>query len=104
VLFIKKLVGEIPVLIYTGDVDQCVPSDYSDGWVKALGFPILRNWMPWTYNYGAGNTQVGGYVTTFANANNLTLLTVKNSGHMVPQYQPIAALTFFTRFLKGQPF
>jgi len=98
-----KLINEIPVLIYSGDVDQCVPTDYSDGWVKALGFKVVTNWQPWTYNYGPNNLQVGGYVTTFSNAN-ITFLTVKNSGHMVPQYQPTAALTMFTNFLQGIPF
>jgi len=101
-----KLIKQIPVLIYSGDCDQCVPYYYSDGWVKALGFNVTsgRSWQPWTYQNGPGNTQVGGYVTNFDNANGLTLLTIKDSGHMVPQYAPSAALAFFTTWLKGGPF
>jgi carboxypeptidase C (cathepsin A) len=35
---------------------------------------------------------------------NFTFLTVKDSGHMVPQYQPTRALAFFSRWLKGGPY
>jgi len=99
-----KLIKEIPVLIYSGDCDQCVPYYYSDGWVKALNFTVNTNWQPWSYDNGPGNTQVGGYVTTYNNANGLTYLTIKDSGHMVPQYAPSAALAFFTMWLNGTPF
>lgn len=33
---------------------------------------------------------------------NLTMVTVKNAGHMVPQDQPLAALTMLTAFLNGK--
>ena len=46
-----------------------------------------------------------GYVTIYAAAaHNLTFLTVKESGHMVPQYQPERAFAFFSRWLEGRPF
>jgi hypothetical protein len=32
---------------------------------------------------------------------NFTFLTVKESGHMVPQYQPARALAFFQAWVKG---
>ena len=35
----KKLIPEVPILIYSGDVDQCVPYYYSDNWVRKMGTP-----------------------------------------------------------------
>ena len=37
-------------------------------------------------------------------AHNLSFLTIKESGHMVPQYQPQRAFEFFSRWLEGKPF
>ena len=61
---------------------------------------MAESWQPWMYG-DSGNRQVGGYVTYYSGANNLTFLTVKNSGHMVPQYAPEAALYMFTTYLRG---
>ena len=98
----QKLIMQLPILIYSGDVDQCVPYYYSDGWIRQLGYSATTEWMPWMYGTNS-NQQVGGYTTHF-NTRNLTFVTVKDSGHMVPQYAPEAALTLFRRFLSGVPF
>jgi len=99
----KKILITLPVLIYSGDVDQCVPYYYSDNWVRDLAYPVNTPWRPWTYG-PSSNIQVGGYTMSYQAANVLTFLTVRNSGHMVPQYQPVAALTMFTRYLAGGPY
>lgn len=78
----KKLIPQLPILIYSGDVDQCVPYYYSDSWVRLLGFPQTESWRAWSYG-GDDNVQTGGYVTSYGNANGLTFLTVRDSGHMV---------------------
>ena len=78
----KKLIKQIPVLIYSGDVDQCVPYYYSDGWVRRLGWAVKDDWKTWTY--GSGESEfVGGWVTTFDEPNGLTFLTVKD-GQTIP--------------------
>jgi len=100
-----KLIKEIPILIYSGDVDQCVPYYYSDNWVRNLGYPTTgEEWVVWSYGDNEQNQFVGGYVTQYKAPNTLTFLTVKDSGHMVPQYAPEAALTLFTRYLTGTPY
>jgi len=99
----KKILLTLPILIYSGDVDQCVPYYYSDNWVRDLGYPVGSTWKAWTYGPNS-NTHVGGYYVTYKGNNPLTFLTVRDSGHMVPQYQPEAALTMFIRYLAGGPY
>lgn len=83
------LIEKYQVLIYSGNVDACVPYIGTEEWTTGLGIPVKETWRPWTYSDatpGVG-TLVGGYVTTF-DSNGFTFLTVKGSGHMVPQFQP----------------
>lgn len=44
---------------------------------------------------------LGGFKTEYER--NLTFITVRGVGHMVPQWQPKGALYFFGQFLKNQP-
>ena len=41
-------------------------------------------------------------VTSYAN--DFTFLTVKGSGHMVPQFRPVQAFAMFERMIKNLPF
>ena len=72
-----KLIKQIPVLIYSGDVDQCVPYYYSDNWVRLMGYPVKEEWRAWSYG-DSDNQWVGGYVTSYDEPNGLTFLTVKD--------------------------
>jgi carboxypeptidase C (cathepsin A) len=42
---------------------------------------------------------VGGYVKKY---NGITYCTVRNAGHMVPQYQPYPAFILFQAYLNGE--
>ena len=106
------LLKHMPVLIYNGDVDACVPYNSNADWISALatqqGYENTEPWRPWRVSHGnAGKSKVvAGYVTAYDThlPHNLTFLTIKESGHMVPQYQPDRALAFFTRWLENKPF
>ena len=85
-------------------MDACVPYNSNADWVEALAnqqsYAQVQSWRPWLMG-----TVPAGYVTSYAAAkHNLTFLTVKQSGHMVPQYQPARAFEFFSRWLQGKPF
>lgn len=43
--------------------------------------------------------KVGGYVVGYQN---LTFVTIRGAGHMVPSSQPARALAFFSSFLDGK--
>ena len=49
-----------------------------------------------------------GYVTTYtvsgAPDKDFSFLTIRLAGHMVPTFQPASSLSFFSRFLKKEPF
>ena len=64
-------------------------------------------WHPWYVNKSVTNlTKSGeipaGYATNYLE-NNLTFVTFRMAGHLVPQNAPAAALVFFARFLAGDP-
>ncbi|XP_069099611.1 lysosomal protective protein-like [Pleurodeles waltl] len=88
------------ILIYNGDVDlQC--NFLGDQWfVEGLHQKVQVNRRMWKYDDGNG-LQVGGFVKEFPN---ISFLTVKGAGHMVPIDKPKAAFTVFSRFIKKQPF
>ncbi|CAM8927557.1 unnamed protein product [Rhodiola kirilowii] len=83
-------------LIFSGDHDMCVPFTGSQAWTRSLGYRITDEWRPWE-----SNGQVAGF--TQAYANNLTFLTVKGSGHTVPEYKPREAFDLYSRWLSGKP-
>ncbi|KAB1226526.1 Serine carboxypeptidase-like 20 [Morella rubra] len=83
-------------LIFSGDHDMCVPYTGSEAWTRSIGYKIVDEWRPWT-----SRGQVAGFTQGYEN--NLTFLTVKGSGHTVPEYKPKEALDFYSRFLAGKP-
>jgi serine carboxypeptidase-like clade 1 len=103
-----ELAKKYRVVIYSGDVDACVPFVGTEEWTSALAFPVVEEWRPWL----AGTAQnasariAAGYVTTYAAApnHNFSFITIKGAGHMVPQFKPVSALQFIERFFHNEPF
>ncbi|KAJ4956750.1 hypothetical protein NE237_013533 [Protea cynaroides] len=83
-------------IIYSGDHDMCVPFTGSEAWTRSLGYKITDEWRPWYCN-----DQLAGFIQGYAN--NLSFLTVKGSGHTVPEYKPQEAFAFYSRWLAGGP-
>ena len=56
---------------------------------------------------GSGRAPAG-YVTSYSVAGapslDFSFVTIRVAGHMVPTFQPAAALSFFQRFVDAQPF
>uniref|UniRef100_A0A453EL45 Uncharacterized protein n=2 Tax=Aegilops tauschii subsp. strangulata TaxID=200361 RepID=A0A453EL45_AEGTS len=83
------------VLIYSGDHDLCIPFTGTEAWVRSLGYRVVDSWRPW--HFGG---QVAGYTQGYDH--NLTFLTIKGSGHTVPEYKPKESLAFYTHWLFGE--
>ena len=102
------LLSKYRIVIYNGDVDACVPYNGNEDWTVAmagkLGMTEIKGegWRPWSVD-----NVPAGYVTIYDNPTgpaNFTFITVKDAGHMVPQYQPQRAYALFERFLNGGKF
>jgi len=87
----------VRILIYNGDTDPSLNSFYAQNWTAALGIPEKEEWRPWTLD---GRQKMGGYVTRYAN--DFDYLTIRGSGHMVPEYKPAATLEFLTKWLADE--
>jgi serine carboxypeptidase-like clade II len=97
-VYAKLFAAKLHVLIYSGDVDGIVPVLGTLKNVAALNRPIKTHWQNWFVadQYGA---QVGGFTVQH---DTFTFATVRNAGHMVPQYQPRRAYYMFANFLANQ--
>ena len=47
---------------------------------------------------------MGGYIKIYDSPYNFTYLTIRDAGHLVPQYQLAAALSMLKYFIKNEPF
>lgn len=88
--------NKLRILVYNGDTDPCINAFQAQNWTRNLGFAEVESWRPWTLD---GCQRMGGYVTRYEN--NFDFLTIKGSGHMVPQNKGRAALSFLKTFLQN---
>jgi len=93
------LIGNIRVMIYNGDADPCVPYTGDESWTKdmvaKLGLSVQSDWHTWSVD-----GVVAGYNIKWSK--DFQFVTVKNAGHMVPQYKPAQAFEMFKRFLSNR--
>ena len=84
-------------LVYNGDTDPAINSFAAQNWTVALGFDEKQSWRPWTLD---GKQYMGGYVTRYEGS--FDFLTIRGSGHMVPEYKPKPALEFLSKWLANE--
>ena len=87
------------VLIYNGDSDPSINYLATQNWTSYLGYKELQEWRPWTLD---GKDYMGGYVTRYEH--DFDFLTIRGSGHMVPQYKAKETVEFITRFIKNEDY
>ena len=90
---------DLRVLVYNGDADPSINSFVAENWTVALGYDEVEPWRAWTLD---GCRKVGGYVTRYRQ--NFDYLTIRGSGHMVPQFKPAAAAAFLQNWLTGDDY
>ena len=115
-LLYPSLVTKMRVLIYNGDADLCVPfkgnEELVGGLEKAGSIVEKEAWQPWyrESSKDSGSYAPAGYITTYdvpdksfsAKGPDFAFLTIRLAGHMVPTFQPEAALAFFSAFVEGK--
>jgi carboxypeptidase C (cathepsin A) len=86
--------SDLRVWFYSGDTDGAVPFTGSIKWIQKLGLNITEEYRSWTTD-----GQTAGFVQTYGK--NFKYVTVKGTGHMVPQWKRAEAFTMFNAFVKG---
>ncbi|XP_056134183.1 cathepsin A-like [Lampris incognitus] len=90
-IYLKLLSVGIQALVYNGDTDMAC-NFLGDQWfVEDLGQNATTKYQHWLFN-----EQVAGFYQRFGN---ITFLTVKGAGHMVPQWAPGPAFHMFQSFI-----
>jgi len=90
------LLSNTRALIYNGDTDMAC-NFLGDEWgVDAMNRTRVEARRPWHLD-----GQVAGFVESYEQ---ITFLTVRGSGHMVPQWRAPQAFKMFTNFIKGAPY
>ena len=83
-------------MLFSGDVDECVPYNGAEQWTRGFGYEEAEHWRPWMTD-----GQVAGYATVYDTPRNFTWATVRGAGHMAPMYQPLRVFQLFERFLEN---
>ncbi|KAF0720359.1 Aste57867_370 [Aphanomyces stellatus] len=86
----------VRALIYSGDSDAVINFIGTQRWItkKGLNLTVVDPWKAW---FGP-DKQLAGYTERYTN---LTFMTVKGGGHMVPSTRPLHALYMIECFLYG---
>lgn len=97
-----SLIQRHQILIYSGDIDGCVPYVGTEAWTRGLNFTVQQDWHQWWAKPDDVHAlHKAGYAVTY---DKFQFITVNGAGHMVPQYQPSYALHMFDKFLRNERF
>eukprot|EP00729_Bicosta_minor_P013162 gene13163-33301_t len=93
-----RLIEKIRILLFSGDVDECVPYNGAEQWTRGFGYEEQEHWRPWVVG-----SSVAGYTTVYKTPHNFTWATVRGAGHMAPLFQPTRVYNLFERFVHQKP-
>ncbi|KAJ3594059.1 hypothetical protein NHX12_006391 [Muraenolepis orangiensis] len=94
--YLKLLSLGVRSLVYNGDTDMAC-NFLGDQWfVEDLGIQATTKYQMWTFD-----NQVAGFYQRYGN---ITFLTVKGAGHMVPQWAPGPAFHMFEAFITSDSY
>ncbi|XP_074523193.1 lysosomal protective protein [Halichoeres trimaculatus] len=95
-VYLKLLSLGLRALVYNGDTDMAC-NFLGDQWfVEDLGLEATTKYQTWI-----DDEQIAGFYQQFGN---ITFLTVKGAGHMVPQWAPGPAFHMFESFITNSPY
>ena len=95
----RAVAKDVAVLIYSGDVDSCIPLLGTWQWIDAAFSSSKKSiWRPWTIDGGA---QMGGYTQSYEDGK-LVYATVRAAGHEVPRFQPSKAFALIQHFFNDE--
>ncbi|GFO01417.1 carboxypeptidase [Plakobranchus ocellatus] len=92
---------KLRILVYNGDVDMACNFLGDEWFVDSLHPQNPQQRKAWYYKAADGTTQNAGFVKSF---DQITFVTVKGSGHMVPTDKPRPGIEMFINFIQNKPF
>ncbi|KYQ91504.1 peptidase S10 family protein [Tieghemostelium lacteum] len=105
-IYQQLIKAQLRILVFSGDVDSCVPYLGTSQNVANLGLPILNQWKPWFTKDSDGTEQTAGYIITYSTPSTyatVSYATVKGAGHMVCSYKPVQGLALFASYITNTP-
>ena len=76
---------------------MAVPYNGNMNWIDSLQLGVVKPWTKWRA-YG-DKTTIAGYRVVY---NGLTFVTVKGTGHMVPQWKPKEAFYMMEKYFNDE--
>lgn len=86
----------LTLMVYNGDIDAMCNFLGDEWFVDDLGRRVTLDYRSWK---AKGSRQIAGFVKHYQG---VSYVTVRGSGHMVPQDRPAAAYTMFETFLDSK--
>jgi len=83
------------MLKYSGDLDSCIPTSGTLGWINTLNWKTVSPWRSYSVS-----GQVAGWIWEL---DGLTFASVHGAGHQVPMDQPERAEYLVFNWLRGDP-
>ncbi|KAF5406238.1 Carboxypeptidase [Paragonimus heterotremus] len=104
--YLYVLKKKIPVMLFAGDVDLACNYLGLLWFVDNLKMQVESEMEHWLFQDTDGTKQVGGVYKILKTAESAPLwyVTVRGSGHMVPENKPVAAYHMITQFVSGEDF
>lgn len=99
--WIENLLEKYRVLIYNGQLDIIVAFPLTESFLDALNWSGARDYKSAPRKQWYVDDELAGYSKV---AGKLTVVLVRNAGHMVPMDQPKWAVDLITRFTRNKPF
>lgn len=98
---IETLIENYRILIYNGQLDIIVPYPLTEAFIESLNWSGASDYKNAPRQFWYVGEELAGYAKV---ARKLTLVLVRNAGHMVPMDQPKWSVDLISRFTRNKPF
>jgi len=95
------LLEKYRVIIYSGDQDFAVSFVGSQSWISNLKWKYQNQFNNAEQEKWLLDNYIAGYITTY---DNLSLILIRQAGHLVPADQPLVALELLRHLVTNTPF
>ena len=89
---------KLKIWLYSGDTDSVVSLNGTQRWLEKLNLTVDKPWNKW--KVADDDTKISGFSIKYKE--NITFLTVRETGHMAPQWKPREVFHAFSKFLNNE--